>query len=574
MDRPSSKEASGPPGPRTSLGRRLHRGLGLRAGLDLELTGPTSSPPAVVANRSTWYLRVQLVDETGGSKPGLLRGSGVDELDAIADAARPVPGQPAMLAGCSAGEERALPPFYYCTEKRVIVPVLGDLQGEPLEALWRAVRKGKAADSDPDAIACNTCGEKDRCYPASGASKDPGTAGTRLAPLTEHPWTGRLVEPFHIPFPAWLRLASGETWRDVRRALGAWPPALVAEADRRLSGRRATVLDPDHGAQFALETFLLRLDWLRQTLAAVRGLQESYGRPHLGLSPEAIAVALGEDGVLGSPLSSSRVVLLTSGAVAVGSDGSFAPLPGRSAAMVPPECQGGGAWVRGRCHPRATAKTIAAKIWQFNFVPTESVTQFPAKGALVRFAIDDHGQPSGPTVEGRVDLAYREVWAITVSDPTQWESSLREMMRRDSNPEIVIQPVADHGLADDLYAIGTLWLSTLAPEPGDVAGAVRLRQALRGKPAAGAGPTHFDGALPPDLVESALELGNRMCGGVAGGFPGQGHEPVPPDRRVAVYDGLLAEVAQLAADARNRLFGYAPADAEIKAVLEGALRAS
>jgi hypothetical protein len=309
-------------------------------------------------------------------------------------------------------------------------------------------------------------------------------------------------------------------------------------------------------------------------LAALRGLQAWHRRPHLGLAPEAIAIALGSGGVSGSPLSSSRLVLLTTGAVHVVGDGSFEPLPGRSTAMVSPDCHGGAGWVRGRCHPRATAKTIAAKIWQFNFVPTESTTQFPVKGSVVRFAVDDNGQPSGSPVEGRVDLAYREVWAVTVSDPTQWESSLRDMLRRDSNPEIVIQPVSDHGLADDLYAVGTLWLSTLAPEPGDIAGAARLRQALRGKPAAPPGPTFYDRLLPADLLESALDLGNRMCGGAAGAFPGQGHEPVAPEKRVEVYDGFLSEVAQLASDARNRLFGYAPADAEIRAVLEGALRSS
>jgi len=77
-----------------------------------------------------------------------------------------------------------------------------------------------------------------------------------------------------------------------------------------------------------------------------------------------------------------------------------------------------------------------------------------------------------------------------------------------------------------------------------------------------------------ELIDGALDLGNRMCGGSAGAFPGQGHEPVDPAKRPAVYDGFLDEVAALASDARHRLFGYAPADAEIRSLLEGALRAS
>jgi hypothetical protein len=584
VDRPSSKEASGPKGPRTTLGRRLHRGLGLPAGIKLELTDPSSAAPVVVsagAQASTWYLRAQLVDADEAARPAMIRGVGLGDAadDAwdravISSPARPIPGVPIPMPGLTIAADAVLPPFYFCKEKRVIVPAADGAVDDPRAALWRATRPGAAPQADPADLPCLTCDEKDRCYPAAGPSKDPGTAGGRLVALSEKPWSGSIVQPFHVPLAAWLRLASGEAWRDVRKALASWPPSVLAELDEKLGGRGATVLRPDHGTLFALETFLLRLDWLQQLLGAVRGLQARYRRPHLGLGPETIAMSLGTDGVLGSPLSTCRLVLLATGAVRAVGDGSFEPLTGRSAAMVPPDCQGGGAWVRGRCHPRATAKTIAAKIWQFNFVPTESATQFPGKGAVVRFAIDDDGKPAGAPVEGRVDLAYREVWAITVSDPTQWESSLREMLRRDSNPAIVIQPVSDHGLADDLYAIGTLWLSTLAPDPGDVAGAVRLRQALRGKPAGPPGPTFYDRILPPDLLESALDLGNRMCGGIGGAFPGQGHEPVSPAKRVEVYDGFLAEAAQLAGDARHRLFGYAPADAEIRAVLEGALRAS
>jgi hypothetical protein len=366
--------------------------------------------------------------------------------------------------------------------------------------------------------------------------------------------------------------------------LGSLPETSLGEMDRILGTSRATMLGPEHGELFALETFLLRLDWLRQLLAAMGALHRSQHKPHLGLSAETVGVGVGEAGVWGSTLWIARTVILTSGASRETGDGQFEPMPGRSAAFVPPECRGGAAWVRGRCHPRGTAKTItSAKTWEFHFVPTESATETPQKGTPVRFAMDDAGEPEGTPIEGRIDVAFRDVWVVTVTDPFRWEAGLREMLKRDDGrPEIVMQPVSDHGLADDLFAIGTLWLSTLVEEPGAIPSAVRLRQALRpakGSTAESPGPGFYStggGAperrLPADLLDSALDLGNRLCGGVAGGFPGQAHEPVSAEVKETVYRAMLADVSALAADARNRIFGYAPADAELRAALEGALR--
>ena len=448
--------------------------------------------------------------------------------------------------------------------------------------------KGEAAGSDAAEIACLTCGERDKCFPASGPSRDPGTAGTRLVAISDRPWGGLLVEPFHLPFHAWLRLASGEPWRAVRSLLAAWPPSLLVELDRILGGARTTILGPEHGGSFALETFLLRLEWLRQTLVTLRALADGPRRPHLALGPEALAVAVGSPSVWGAPLWTSRVVFLTPGAARATPDGSFEPLPGRSTAMVPPECRGGAAWVRGRCLPRKTL--TPDKPWEFHFLPSESATQSPAKGTAVRFALDDAGEPSGPAVVGRIDVAFRDVWVVTVLDPRGNEGTIREMLQReDGRPSIVMQAVSDHGLADDLYPVGSLWLSSLVAEPGSVPAAVRLREALRSAPAdasrldaaEASGPCYYvtketapERRLPVELIDGALDLGNRLCGGVAGAYPGQGHEPVAADRRAKVYDGFLAEVAALASDARHRLFGYSPADAEIRALLEGAFHAS
>jgi hypothetical protein len=259
--------------------------------------------------------------------------------------------------------------------------------------------------------------------------------------------------------------------------------------------------------------------------------------------------------------------------------------------MVPRECHGGAAWVRGRCLPRGTAKTLtSAKTWEFHFLPSESAAQSPAKGTAVRFALDDAGEPSGPTVEGRIDVAFRDVWVVTVGDPRSAEAALREMLKRDDGrPSIVMQAISDHSLADDLYAVGSLWLSSLVAEPGSIPAAVRLREALRAAPADGSrssaaeasGPCYYtarenaaERRLPAEMIDAILDLGNRLCGGAAGAFPGQGHEPVGPDRRLKVYDDFMAEIGAVASEARYRLFGYSPADAEIRSLLEGAFRAS
>ena len=592
---------------RTSLGGWLRRGLRLPAGLDVQAPDAAAGGPVVIggdATNATWYLPVRIVAAAGASRAALLRGVRLDGTEGpspealerlnsdhalIAAPVLPAPGFPRAVDGIAATDAAVFPPLFYCTEKKVFVPAPDVATADPRESLWRAARTGQAPPTGADEIACLACGERDKCFPASGASRDPGTAGARLVAVSERPWGGLLVVPFQLPFPAWLRLASGESWRAVRSSLGTWPPALIAELDGILAGGRPMILGPEHGGLFALETFLLRLEWLRQALLTLRELTFVAGRPHLGLGPETFGLEVGIPGVWGSPLWTSRVLLLTTGAARATGEGSFEPLPSRSTAMIPPECRGGAAWVRGRCLPRAAAKTLAtAKSWEFHFLPSESAAQAPTKGTPVRFAIDEGGEPSGPTVDGRIDVAFRDVWVVTVGDPLRAESAIKEMLQRDDGrPSIVMQAVSDHGLADDLYAIGTLWLSSLVAEPGSVPSAVRLREALRSAPAEApriaaaeaSGPCFYvahddarERGLPAELIDAALDLGNRLCGGVAGAYPGQGHEPVTASTRTKVYDDTLAEIAGLASQVRHLLLGYAPQDAEIRAVLEGAIR--
>jgi hypothetical protein len=601
---PTASDAS-----RASLRGWLRLGFRLPKGVDVEALDVVANAPAVIgadAKNGTWYLPVRILDASGSASPALLRGVRLDGVAGaspealetwrqdhglLADLSHRVPGLPRALDGIASDAPSVLPPLYHCTEKRVFIPAPQLDAADPQESLWRAARKGEAAGPYAAHIACLECGERDKCFPASGPSRDPGTAGTRLVAISDRPWGGLLVEPFHLPFQAWLRLASGTPWHTVRGLLAAWPPPLLTELDRAFGGARATILGPEHGGSFALETLLLRLEWLRQTLVTLRALADGPRRPHLGIGPETLAVSVGPPSVWAAPLWSSRVVFLTSGAARETPDGSFEPLPGRSTAMVPPECRGGAAWIRGRCLPRGSAKTLSsAKTWDFNFLPSESATQTPGKGTAVRFALDDSGEPSGPTVDARVEVAFRDVWVVTVGDPRGNEAVIREMLQRDDGrPPIVMQAISDHGLSDDLYAVGSLWLSTLVAEPGSVPAGVKLREALRVAPAdaprsdaaEASGPCYYvrgDSAperrLPVELIDSALELGNRLCGGVAGAYPGQGHGPVAAEKRAKVYDDFLGEIAMLASDARQRLFGYSPADAEIRSLLEGAFRAS
>ena len=95
--------------------------------------------------------------------------------------------------------------------------------------------------------------------------------------------------------------------------------------------------------------------------------------------------------------------------------------------------------MRGRCHPRGTAKTItSAKTWEFHFVPTESATETPQKGTPDSVRDGRCGEPEGYPIEGSHRRRVRDVWVVTVTDPFRWEAGLREMLKRDDGrPEIV-----------------------------------------------------------------------------------------------------------------------------------------
>lgn len=629
---------------RASFEDWVRRALGLRDGLKLEarLRGGTAQKAATIAGSiaRARFLVVDVDDASGGSRPAFLRlaplaippaeAAGRASLDewrrehhALRAALRPLHGALRPMTSLEAGPPfpAVLPPLYFCKEKDVWIGVVcpgcsgpaladdptqarcpacgspggaGDPAADPKATLWQWVRAGKtprkgaAAAATSAWIPCLTCSLREECYPAAGPSDAAAKAGERLEAVVDAPCGAALVEPFDLPLRAWLRLASGERWSVVRQELSSQPAAHVARVDALVGRGRTTVLGPEHGTAFALETFLLRLELLRQLLASLHGLAEGPGFPHLGLAPETVWIGLAGSDVWGAALWTSRVRLLETTA-ARESAGAFVPPPERLEALVPPECRGGsGAWLAGRCLPRGgVAKLREAKTWEFNFIPSEPQAVSPPRGSAVRFAAAGPEGPQGQEVTGRVDVAFPEVWMVTVDQPARFERTLEELLGRDDGrPMIGIQQVRDHAVADDLYAVGTMWLATLLADPGSLEGAARLREILK-QSAAKAGPSYVDAAehagllvyrtredvpdrhLPPDLLEAALSLGNRLCGGVPAAFPGQAHEPIGPGERAQVYAALLAEVGDLGRSVRDRIFGYSAADAEIRALLEG-----
>jgi hypothetical protein len=614
------------------LGADFCRALGLRHGVDLvALDVQESGPTAVRLGEGTGrpsFVPVEVKEAGGTPRLALLR------IRPLADAAdfedwvfehrwlrgalTPLPASLRPLTGIEGDGARpaVLPPLLYCREKSTwIGAVCPDCDPSATGGVWcprcGSRRPEGAAPVAPAALVervgsrlaakkkvpggkgakavvwlpCATCPLAAECFPEGGAGK----ASARLVPVVENPWGGILVEPFDLPLRAWLRLASGERWSSVRAALDGWPPSHLRRLDDVFGWARPTLLGPEHGPLFALETLLLRLELLRQMLESLAALDQGPGRPHLGLGPDAVAIGLGRPGVLSSLLWTSRLRKLEVSRARWSGEEAVPPAD-RSPYLVPAECSQA-LPIPGRCHPRGALDPTGAKPWDFHFLPQHPSEDPPARGTLVRFGVDDgRGAATGPSVEGRVNFGFRDVWTVTVETPARFAAVLDDLLARDEGrPLIVVRAVLDHTLSDDLFAVGTMWLASLLVDPGALDLAAQLRDRLR--TAGRVTPPKYAAAvrgigylgyrtdgdsperlLPEDVLDAALEIGNRLCGGVAGAFAGQGHSPVPPGGRTAVYREMLAEVAAFARAVRNRLFGFTPADAEVRAALETLVR--
>jgi hypothetical protein len=625
------------------LGDEIARALGVREGLSLHAPGAGGGGPEVLrmspSQGRAIFVPVEIGDAGGAKRPAFLRlrplsgeavGEGAFEswrfehrwlrgaLTPLAASLRPLPGVEGPGAGAGGS---VLPPLLYCREKKVWIGAIcvecekdvpdaeagarcascgrtrtaGTRPVEPMTSLERIARrlaahraKGAGAGAAPVAwLPCATCPERSACFP----SKEAGAlAVERLVPLVDAPSGALLVEPFDLPLRAWLRLATGERWSAVRKELSSWPASHVLRLDGVFGPGRPTLLGPEHGPLFALETLLLRLEILRQLLEGLSALAAGPGRPHLGLAPDAIAIGLAAPDVWGSPLWTSRARILDVSRAAGESVDDLAPPADRPPALVSADCRPS-AWTQGRCLPRAAGGNFTGmKSWDFHFLPHPSTDKVPSRGTRVVFAADQGGRPVGPMIEGLIDVAFSDVWMVGVPEPARFEASLRELIARDEGrPLFVMRPVTEHGLLDDLFAIGTLWLASLTVDPGGLDLAVALRDALRDRGAKAPGgyvaaakglgfvlyQAQEDGSersLPAEILESILDLGNRLCGGVPGAWPGQSHEPVDPARRKQVLRDFVSEVEALARVVRHRIFGFSAEDAEIRAALESLVR--
>jgi hypothetical protein len=543
--------------------------------------------------------------------------------------------QPAASIQSAASALPVLPPVYFCPKKSVLIPAVcpecpgpaaaaGAPQGEmcprcgspaaagqagpagdaaPLETLWKRVREGAGDDGRAGGgaapagdVFCTTCDRRETCYPAAGPSTAPDTAGAILVPLASRPWGGVVVEPFHLPIAAWLRLIGGTPWAAVRRDLKNLPGAVLEEIETRFREERRFLYGPEAGAVFGLESFLLKLETLRQILTTLGRLAVDRGHPHLGMTPETVWVRLEPADSLRSALWSLRVQLLDpapgfrGGASGDGAE-RYGPPAGRPALLTHPDCGEGGGWLDGLCIIKG-ASTSHPGALRVQFLPAVHFKRPPLKGDLVRLMVRGGAAGEGPSyLLGRVETALPEMCQILIAEAGRGPEEAKALLTKGlGGSNIKMSVVRDHSLVDDLYAAGTLWIASLLANPSDFAAAAKFRDdlspRLRGtRP--GGGDTAVRESLKAaeasrlfaihgsrDPIESAasrsgmavidaelmarsLALGMRLCGAVPAGYPCQDHEPAGVEERARAYDTLLSMVVELGRQAREGMLGAA-----------------
>jgi hypothetical protein len=650
--------------PGAELPAWICRALGLPEGVRLEL--PRQSVPAGVlvirpdrsdrvflpldavdgrtAGRSPVFLRILplgLAEAT--TRRGVALGRWRREWIDLTSPARPEEGLLRSLSSSirPSGRPPVLPPLYLCKEKQAFVaavclgchgpsdasstssegacPACGSAgrrettrEIEPdsaADTLWARARRtgtrtGEAADLlDPY---CASCERREICFPDGGPSREPGTAMDLLIPISESPWGGIVVEPFHLPFWTWSRLAGGAPWARVRETLRDHPPSVLQAADARIAFDRTTLYERAAGSAHGLETLLIRLAVLHQVLSGLAGISSRLGHPHLGLTGEGIWIRLEPAQGLRTALWSARAVLLDPAPAwfAEGGDdgiGEYVFATDRDPHLTPPGCERHDDWAEGLCIPRAATASPGGGI-RVNFLPNAQFSRSPSRGDAVVLAF-----PAEPTsgVERRVraivEVALPDFCNVVVADPSVPEEEVRSWMAGPRGAAARLKVLRDHSLVDDLFASGTLWIASLMRLPGELRDAARFRddlaprlRGLRGDAAitaeteramresglfpvsgegdrAGSGPESDDGLvlLDPVLLARAVALGMRLCGATPGGYPFQDHEPVGPEERALAHETVLAEVVGLSREIREHLLGgNRPHDEIVGALVE------
>jgi hypothetical protein len=469
------------------------------------------------------------------------------------------------------------PPLLYCRERRVLIgAVCADCDpgaaetdsgrrcarcGSPREApdagpeklvdrLAQRLGRAKSSDRVPW-LPCAGCPERRVCYGETQPPEPTAAAEERLVAVIDGPWIGRLVDGADLPFGAWLRLSVGTPWDQVRADLSSVPESHLRRLDALFVARRPTLLGRHRGEGGGLEALLLRLDLLAQLLRALRARVTACDVPHLGLDPEGLSIALEEGPDWLPALWTTRLRLLDLTRASLSGE----PPSDRSPEMVPAACRPT-TWIRGRCLPRTTPATFKGiATWDFHFLRNEPSSETPPRGTLVKFAADGGaGTPRGPMIDGKVDIGFKEVWMVRVDDPGRHDAELRALLgTEDGRPLTVMCIPRDHRLADDLFAAGMLWLSSLTSFEKRVSTGDLLRESLKG--------------VPSDVLEAVLDLGLRLCGGVPRAWPGQEHDPVSREQWIDVLAAFERHAASLLRQVRDRLVGFSADDAELRDAL-------
>jgi len=295
---------------------------------------------------------------------------------------------------------------------------------------------------------------------------------------------------------------------------------------------------------------------------------------------------------LRSALWSARVHLLDPAPAVAGGAGDGeeeAPPLGRSPLLTPPGCDEVERWIEGTCILKGGSGGAAESLIRLEFLPATPFTRQPAKGDLVRLGVPAEGGAGDVrTIVGRVEASFPEMCRIFIRDPSVKPGEVRSLLTRGhASSTVRLKIIRDHSLVDDLFAVGTLWITSLLANPRDLEASARFRDQMTRR-LAGVRAGKVDDVIrealnEPEIgrafaihsehdgVESspasrqgvacidsrhmarALALGLRLCGAVPGGYPCQNHEPAGVEERRRAYDTLLSMVVEMSRQVRERM---------------------
>jgi len=635
------------------LWRALAPHLGVRPGLTLapRAADGRDGPPAILdpdgSGRRRYVLFHAVVEDGQPPHEALLRmqsaagdarSAARRELLDLASSGLPARGttRPDRFVAGRLESPVILPPVYFCREKGVWIgavcpgcsrrparltelasggdcPVCGSARSEPrpsepgdascaMEALWNGVQKSRqsggrepqSADDSLPAPPCWSCERKSSCFPASGSPTHPKGAEQALLPVIPHAWAGAMVESFDVPLASWVRMLDGV---DAEIALGESPvPGPVARKIDRTLGANRRLVPGDFARRAAGEALLLRLELLHQLLEGLRGVRAGLGHPHLDVRPSTIWVRAGEPGALTPAMWGAGVQLID---LAPGwhhapgaSRASMAPLGDMLPELVPPQGRPRVS-VPGMMVARGETVEEEGQLGvRFLFLPEAGSSDVPEENERVTVAVVDEGRTQA-SFSARVEVAFKDVYRLVLFPGETPADDLDDALK--AGRTSVRLGDTESSADPDLFAAGTIWISLLGRDAGDLVTAAKLRDAMTkaieeegirhgdhvaaeraclrsglahdrlfGGWSAGDSSSTHPAAAEIRLVGRALWLGLRMCGG-GPQLPGGG-EPDSGDPAAALSH-LLQEVEALRDEGRYIMLGRSPPEDEIFSVI-------